>query len=144
MKTFAFIILGFAFSFLSQAQTTPVQPRDGMDCSNLFFQALLDEDAKALESLVSNDFSVVGLQGQPIEGRALVQAVSQGMIVVESGMLSGARTRSYGDVTLVNGMWDVRARIENNGFQGTLSYMSVCVKSGGRWKVVAVQFTPVQ
>jgi len=144
MKTLAFIILGLSLSFLSQAQTTAVQPRDGMDCSNLFFQALLDEDAKALESLISNDFSVVGLQGQHIEGRALVQAVSQGIIVVESAMLSGARTRAYGDVVLVNGMWDVRARIDNNGFQGSRSYMSVCVKTGGRWKVAAVQFTPVQ
>ncbi|MCF2489495.1 nuclear transport factor 2 family protein [Dyadobacter sp. CY347] len=144
MKTFTLIILGLAFAFVAKAQTSNVQPMDGPDCSNLFFKALLEKDAKALENLISNDFSVVGLQGQPIEGRALVQAVLQGIIVVDSGMLSAARTRSYGDVVVVNGMWDVRARIENNGFQGVLSYMSVCVKSGGRWKVVAVQFTPVQ
>lgn len=144
MKKFALIILGLALSISTNAQSTNVPPVDGPDCSNQFFNALLEEDAKALESLISNDFSVVGLQGQPIEGRALVQAVSQGIIVVESGMLSGARTRTYGDVVLVNGMWDVRARIDNNGFQGALSYMSVCVKAGGRWKVAAVQFTPVQ
>ena len=144
MKTFALIILGLAFSIITKAQTTNVPPIDGPDCSNQFFKALLEEDAKALESLISNDFSVVGLQGQPVEGRALIQAVSQGIIVVDSGMLSGARTRTYGDVVLVNGIWDVRARIENNGFQGVLSYMTVCVRAGGRWKVTAVQFTPVQ
>ncbi|MCF0049751.1 nuclear transport factor 2 family protein [Dyadobacter sp. LJ53] len=144
MKKLALIILGLAFSFVARAQTTNVQPMDGLDCSNLFFKALVEEDAKALESLISNDFSVVGLQGQPIEAGALIQAVSQGVIVVDSGMLSAARTRTYGDVVLVNGMWDVRARIENNGFQGALSYMSVCVKAGGRWKVAAVQFTPMQ
>ncbi|MCF0043487.1 nuclear transport factor 2 family protein [Dyadobacter fanqingshengii] len=142
MKTLLLTILSLAFSFIAKAQTN-VQPIDGLDCSNLFFKALLEEDAKALESLISNDFSVMGLQGQPIEGRALIQAVSQGIIVVDSGMLSAARTRTYGDVMLINGLWDVRARIENNGFQGALSYMSVCVNSGGRWKVVAVQFTPV-
>ena len=144
MKTLALIILGLAFSIVTNAQMTNVQPMDGLDCSNLFFKALLEEDATALEGLISNDFSVVGLQGQPIEGRALLQAVSQGFIVVDSGMLSAARTRIYGDVVLVNGLWNVRARIENNSFQGELSYMSVCVKSGGKWKVAAVQFTPVQ
>jgi ketosteroid isomerase-like protein len=144
MKTLVILLLGLFLSTAISAQSSNVQPIDGTDCSNLFFAALLEEDANALGSLVSNDFSVVGLQGQPIQASQLLQAVSQGHIVVESGMLSGARTRTYGDVVVINGIWNVRARIENNGFQGELSYMSVCVKSGGRWKIVAVQFTPIR
>ena len=144
MKILVTLFLSLFLNQMVNAQTSNVQPMDGTDCSNLFFEALLNEDANALGSLVANDFSVVGLQGQPIQANELVQAVSQGYIVVESGMLSGARTRNYGDVAVINGLWNVRASIQKNGFQGELSYMSVCVKSGGRWKIVAVQFTPVR
>ena len=135
--------MGLCLSLTASAQTSNVQPMDGTDCSNLFFKALLEEDAAALGNLISNDFNAAGLQGQPIQGTQLLQMISQGHIVVDSGMLFGARSRSYGDVAITNGLWNVSARIDNNSFRGELSYMSVCVKSGGRWKVVGIQFTPV-
>ncbi|GGN15008.1 hypothetical protein GCM10010967_59480 [Dyadobacter beijingensis] len=120
------------------------QPIDGTDCSNLFFKALLEEDANAMGNLVSNDFTVTNFNGSTIDARALQQAVSQGFIVVDSGMLTGTRSRTYGDVTVVQGLWNVSARIQNNGFNGNVAYTSVCVRSGGRWKVATVQLTPAQ
>ncbi|MCE7068215.1 nuclear transport factor 2 family protein [Dyadobacter sp. CY326] len=143
MKSLLLILLGLTFCLTAAAQTSNVQPIDGTDCSNLFFKALAEKDAAALSSLVSNDFTAIGMRGQPIQSNQLVQAVSQGIIVIDSGMLSAARTRTYGDVAVTTGLWNVKARIENAGFEGELSYMSVCVKSGGRWKIVAVQFTPI-
>ncbi|SDG04297.1 protein of unknown function [Dyadobacter soli] len=126
------------------AQNTTPQPTDGTDCSNLFFKALLDEDANAVTSLISNDFTVTNFNGSTIDGRALQQAISQGYIVVDSGMLTGTRTRTYGDVAVVQGIWNVSARIQNNGFNGNVAYTSVCVRSGGSWKVTTVQLTPTQ
>ncbi len=137
------MILLFA-AFAVKAQDNAVQPMDGTECSNLFFKALLEEDSNVLSNLLANDFTVVSFQGQTVDGGQLQQAVAEGHIVIESGMLSGARTRTYGDVAVVTGQWSAKGRIENNGFQGELSYMTVCVKSGGRWKVSAVQFTPIQ
>jgi len=59
-------------------------------------------------------------------------------------MLTGTRTRTYGDVAIVQGIWNVSARIQNNGFNGDVAYTSVCVRSGGNWRVVTVQLTPAQ
>lgn len=135
----AFLLVLAAIPALAQNN----QPLDGTDCSNQFFKALLDEDANAVGNLIANDFTVTNFNGSTIDARALQQAISQGYIVVDSGMLTGTRTRTYGDVAVVQGLWNVSARIQNNGFNGDVAYTSVCVRAGGKWKVVTVQLTPV-
>ena len=139
---FSLIMLGSVPKATAQANFS--QPIDGTECSNQFFKALLDKDAKAISNLVASDFTVAGFQGRTINGPMLTQAISDGFIVIDSGMLSGTNTRTYRDVTLVSGFWEVQAKIENNSFRGELSYLTVCVKSGGQWKVVAVQLSPAQ
>jgi len=132
------------FTLLTNAQTSSLQPIDGTECSNLFFKALLEEDVASLKNLISADFTVTDLQGQTINGNQFQEAFSQGFIVIESGMTSGILTRLYGNVAVVTGRWNVSAKLANNNFQGELSYLSVCVKSGGSWKVTAVQLTPIR
>lgn len=143
MKQLLILLLAIAFLPAVAQQNTP-QPIDGTDCSDLFFKALLEEDVTAVGNLISNDFTVTSFNGQNIDGRALQQAIGQGYIVIDSGMLTGTRTRTYGDVAVVQGFWNVSARIQNNGFNGNVAYTTICVRSGGTWKVTAAQFTPAQ
>ncbi|TLU99969.1 nuclear transport factor 2 family protein [Dyadobacter luticola] len=142
MKFILSCFLFFAFVAFSFGQNNIAQPLDGTDCSNLFFRALLEEDVNNVTNLISNDFTMAGFQGQTIDAQFLQQAISQGHINIESGILTGTNTRNYGDVAIVTGKWDVAAKIENSSYQGELSYMTVCVRSGGKWKVVAVQLSP--
>lgn len=144
MKQLLTIFLVTFATLAASAQDNAPQPVDGTDCSNLFFQAMLDENGAAVGNLISNDFTVTNYNGQTIDGRALQQAIGQGYIIVDSGMLTGTRTRTYGDVAVVQGFWNVSARIQNNGFNGNVAYTSVCVRSGGKWKVTTVQLTPAQ
>jgi ketosteroid isomerase-like protein len=144
MKQLLTIVLLTFVSLAASAQNNAPQPVDGTDCSELFFKALLDEDAAAISNLISNDFTITSFNGQTIDGRALQQAIGQGYIVIDSGMLTGTRTRTYGDVAVVQGFWNVSARIQNNGFNGNVAYTTVCVRSGGKWKVTAAQLTPAQ
>lgn len=144
MKQLLTIFLVTFATLVATAQDNAPQPVDGTDCSNLFFQAMLDENGAAVGNLISNDFTVTNYNGQTIDGRALQQAIGQGYIIVDSGMLTGTRTRTYGDVAVVQGFWNVSARIQNNGFNGNVAYTSVCVRSGGKWKVTTVQLTPAQ
>ena len=139
-----FFTLAFSLSALLANAQTSALPIDGTDCSNLFFKALLEEDVASLKNLISADFTVTDLQGQTVNGAQFQEAFSQGFIVIESGMLSGVLTRTYGNVAVVTGRWNVSARLANNNFQGELSYLSVCVKTGGSWKVAAVQLTPIR
>lgn len=125
------------------AQASFSTPKDAEECSNVFFKALLDEDTNVLTNILSDDFSIVSFDGQQIDKTTLSGAVTQGHITIETGMLSGARTRNYGDVGVVTGTWNVKGKIESSGFQNQVAYTVVSVKNAGIWKVVNVQLTPV-
>jgi ketosteroid isomerase-like protein len=144
MKPLFLIFIFLVYTETTFGQTTFSQPRDGTECSNLFFEALLQKDTRALAQLLAPDFLAIGFQGQNIPAQMLQQAVTDGLIVVDSGILSGTMTRSYGNVVLITGLWNVSARIQGASLQGELAYTNVCVNAGGRWKVVSFQLTPLR
>jgi hypothetical protein len=144
MKLIGSLVILFASFTVAVAQTNAPLPIDGTECSNLFFKALLEEDASSLGSLISSDFTAIGFNGRIIDGEWLRQGIAHSFINIESGQLSGTRTRTYGDVAITSGQWNVRAKIENNNFQGEVAYMTICVRAGGKWKVTATQLTPIQ
>lgn len=137
-------LAGFLLTLSIIATAQFSQPTDAADCTNIFFKALLDEDNKSLDNLLSADFTVTSFDGQQIDRNFLINGVGQGYLTVDSGMLSGMRTRNYGDVGVVTGNWSVRGQMQNNSFNNELAYMVVCVRAGGSWKVSAVQFTPIR
>jgi ketosteroid isomerase-like protein len=132
-----FLLLG---TCMAHAQAGFIIPRDAEECSNLFFRALLDEDYNTLNNILSDDFSIVSFNGQQIDRATLSGAVAQGYLTIETGMLSGVRTRNVGIVT---GIWNVKGKLESSSFQNQVAYTVVSVKNAGIWKVVNVQLTPV-
>jgi len=144
MKKLIFLLLFIIPALTTYSQSEYRQPTDATDCSNIFFKALLEEDTNTLGNLLLNDFSAAGFQGQPINREFLLNLITQGYLRIDSGMLSGTRTRNYGDVGIITGNWNASGLMQNNSFQNDLTYMVVCVKSGGSWKVSAVQFTPIR
>jgi len=142
-KVFLFCFLTFG-SLGTYAQTSFSRPQDATECSNTFFKALLEEDSNALNDILADDFSIVSFDGQQIDRDMLSKGVAQGYITVDSGMISGTRTKNYGDVGVITGTWNVRGKIENNSFQNEVTYTVVSVKKGGSWKVSAVQLTPIR
>ena len=142
-KIVLFSFLTFC-SFCSYAQASFSRPQDATECSNTFFKAMLDEDTNMLNDILSDDFSIVSFDGQQVDREMLTQGVAQGYITVDSGMISGTRTKNYGDVGVITGTWNVRGKIENNSFQNEVTYTVVSVKKGGSWKISTVQLTPVR
>jgi hypothetical protein len=136
-----FLALGSCAAFARAGFTTP---RDAGECSDIFFNALLEENSGVLNNVLADDFSMVSFDGQPIDRHTLSEAVTQGYLTIDTGMLSGARVRNYGEVGIVTGLWNVKGRIEANGFQNQVAYTVVAVKSAGIWKVTNVQLTPIR
>lgn len=137
------LLLGILLAVSGFSQAQMATPSDATDCSQMFFKALLEEDTKALESLLAFDFTVTSFDGQQIDRQTLLQAIQEGYLSVDSGMLSGLRTRNYGDVGVVTGRWNANGLVQNMRFTQELSCMVVAVKVGGHWKVSAVQLTPI-
>lgn len=120
------------------------QPMDANDCARIFFKALQDKDGATLQAILASDFSVTNFDGQLLERNFLLRAIEDGMLVIDSGMLSGMRTRSYGDVGIVQGNWSARGQVQSSSFNNDLAYMLVAVRAGGSWKISALQFTPLR
>ncbi|KAA0990614.1 nuclear transport factor 2 family protein [Dyadobacter aurulentus] len=142
MKFILLFLIQFSIAFAAKAQFA--QPIDGTDCARQFFNALQEKNVDALEDILAADFTVVSFNGQTINREQLIQSLSDRLLVIESGMQSGINTRNYRDVAIVTGLWSIRARLQNNSFQGDLSFMAVCTRNGAKWQVSAVQLTPVQ
>ena len=126
---------------ISLAQST-YPSNDPAECTEAFFKALLDEDGAALGSLLTPDFAIMSFDGSLMDGRSLAEAVSGGYINIETGSLSGTRTRPYGDAAVVTGAWRAKGSLQGSRFENTLAFTSVCVRQGGAWKVASVQMTP--
>lgn len=132
------ILLG---STATLAQAVQI-PRDASDCSDAFFNALVNEDTKTLTKLLAPDFAMVSFDGQLIDARVLSEGLEGGQLVVETGTIVGKYARNYNDAGVVTGTWLVRAQVQGNSFNNRLAFTTVCIKQGGLWKVASVQFTP--
>ncbi len=144
MKKIILTFLIVCSYLVTNAQTTYRQPTDATDGVQILFQAILEKDGNSLTNVLANDFSIISFQGREINRDLLIASIAKGYLKVESGMLSGLRSRNFSDVTVVTGSWNVRAKVENASFDGEIAFMAVCARAGGNWKVSMMQMTPVQ
>ncbi len=140
MKVKSFLILVFlAVTNVAISQTAPT---DAASAGKEFLKALEEENAGALRSLIGSDFVLLSFDGQSVDSGTLLEAVSGGYVVIDSGSTYGNYTRHYQDTGIVTGIWNVKGSIEGHSFNNRLAYTLVVVKQGGAWKVVSVQLTP--
>lgn len=121
-------------------QGTP--PNSPAECTQAFFEALLAKDAPALRALLTTDFNMVSFDGNLVDGGTLAEAISSGYIAIESGDVSRTYARLYGEAGIVTGTWTARGNLQGYKFDNQISFMAVCVRKGGTWKLAGVQFTP--
>ena len=104
------------------AQQRPL-PNSPTECAQAFFDALLAKDDQALRSLLTTDFD-------------------SGYIAIESGDVSRTYARLYGDAGIVTGTWNAKGNLQGYKFENQISFMAVCVRQGGTWKLAGVQLSP--
>lgn len=117
-------------------------PADAGSAASQFLNALVEEDAATLGSLVGSDFVLLSFDGEAIDAGTLLEGVSGGYLVIESGNAYSNYTRHYHDTGIVTGVWNVKGTLQGQSFNNRLAYTLVTVRQGGSWKVVSVQFTP--
>ncbi len=131
------IFLGVAHALAAQTA-----PTDAASTGSEFLKAIEQKNAGALRSLIGSDFVLLSFDGQSVDSGTLLEAVSTGYVVVDSGSTYSNYTRNYQDTGIVTGIWSVKGSIEGQAFNNRLAYTLVVVKQGGAWKVVSVQLTP--
>jgi Domain of unknown function (DUF4440) len=138
-----FVLVFSLFSFTAFAQGDPTATPT--DCTNAFFKAMLDEDGTLMGKVVAEDFSIISFNGQAVDKDLILQAVGGGYVVVETATVSSAHARTYNDnAAVVTGNWKAKGAIQGSGFDNEVVFTAVCVKAGGSWRIVNMQFTPIQ
>ncbi len=141
MKTKSLFILVF-LAVTNAVVSQTAAPADAASAGKEFLKAIEEENAGALRSLIGSDFVLLSFDGQSVDSGTLLEAMSGGYIVIDSGSTYSNYTRHYQDTGVVTGIWNVKGSIEGQSFNNRLAYTLVVVKQGGAWKVVSVQFTP--
>ncbi len=110
-----------------------------------FFKAMLDEDAKAFGSIVTDDFMLTGPDGQTADKSLFTQALDGGYLVVDTGTTSNVgKPRVYNnDAAIVVGNWKQKGTLQNQAFNNQVAFTVVCARVGTNWKIASVQFSPL-
>ena len=101
--------------------------------------AFLNQDAKALANLWSDDFVVTNPLNKFVTKQQVLGMVESGFLVITSYDRSIEYVRIYGDTVIVAGSETVvwGGKMPNAGKTEHLRFTGVWMKQGGRWQEVA-------
>ena len=107
------------------------------------FAALTRGDLAALDGLLANDLTYTHTNGQMETKAQFLETLRSGKLRFLSAKPSEQAVRVYGDIAVVTGRAEVKARAKGQEVLLPLRFTEVWVKSGGAWKLTAWQSTQV-
>jgi hypothetical protein len=145
MKALCSFVVALLLTTVTFAQQSANSTSDPAALGNAFFKAMLDEDGTTLGKLLASDFRLTSFDGQTIEGEQLMQAVSGGYVVIETGVVSNSQTRQYNSNSAVTtGNWKMKGAVQGQPLDANAAFSVVSTKQGNDWKIVNLQFTPTK
>ena len=149
MKRFMPLLLLFVAAATIFAQTKGKQSpaagaeRELLKVNREYDEALVKGDAAALDRIYGGEFTYTSTGGEVLNKAQQIELIRSGGLDIESGASEGAEVRLYGETALVLGYFKAKGRFKGQAFDSTERYISVWVKRGGRWQLVAEQGTSV-
>ena len=108
-----------------------------LDLENRRFQAMVDADIAALESIFADDLSYTHSTAALDTKESFIGSLSSGALKYESMTPSNMQVRDYGGTAVVTGNADVRVVTGGQQIGFSLRFTDVVVRRDGRWQVVA-------
>jgi ketosteroid isomerase-like protein len=106
-------------------------------------EALVREDASALERIFADEFIYMSTTGDLINKAQQLEAIKSGDLKVEYGKSDEVRVRVYGNTAVMTGRFIAKGEYKGKVFESPERYTAVWVKRRGRWQLVAEQGTRV-
>ena len=106
-------------------------------------QAIVRNDATALDRMTSADYTVINLRGELLNKTQIVNGFKSGAIRYDSRELSDLNVRVYGSTAVVTGRVTQKAMENGKDTSGEHRFTRVLVKEKGSWVSVAVQTTTI-
>ena len=114
-----------------------------VDIEAKWAKAMVDKDAKALDSILAPTFASQGASGKVNTKAGALNDLTSGKLVVRSMTNHDVHVRIIGNVAIVQGMDDEDSTYDGKPFKGTFTWMDVYEKQGGKWLAIASQGTAV-
>ena len=105
--------------------------------------AIVKNDADAIEPFMSDDWVIIGPDGNVIERSRFLEVIKSGALTHESMESDDWLVRSYGDTALVTSQTKTKGKYQGHAFETHERSTSVFVRKNGRWQCVHTQLTPI-
>jgi ketosteroid isomerase-like protein len=143
---FALLPINFSHSdthILDQKNDEPSAIRELLQIHKKFIEVTSKGDADGMGALVSDDYSITGVDGQKADRAKALEAVRQnsGVVVMEE---TDVNTRLIDGAGVVTGLINWKAGTGEREVKGKVRFTEVWRKSSRGWKLVVAQATNVK
>jgi ketosteroid isomerase-like protein len=105
--------------------------------------AMVKDHAETIGRFLSDDWIIIGPEGNVIDRARFLAAVHSGDLSHESMVSDDWRVRSYGDTAVVTAGARSKGKYKGRAFATNERSTSVFIRSGGQWQCVLTHLTPI-
>jgi ketosteroid isomerase-like protein len=105
--------------------------------------AYVKSDDKRFDELLADDFMLVASNGQMIDKPAILAAMKEGKLKIESMPAEDVKIRIYGATAVVTGQAKLKGTLEGNDISETHRFTNILIKHDDHWQCVNSQFTRI-
>ncbi len=106
-------------------------------------QAIVRKDRAAIEANMARRFFQIGGDGSVTERAQFIDELVDPDLVIEPYTVEGLTVLLHGDTALLSATTRMTGRYQGKRFDTHYRYIDTYVREDGRWKVLAVQITPI-
>ena len=141
MKHLLLIVFLLLATCLSAAGQKGDTAKELIAMENIYNDALLRADWKALEGILADDLIFNNADGSVSHKPDTINSVKSGEIKFDSIAISEGNVQDFGGVGVVTGKLDEKVSYKGSNVSGSYRFLDVWVKRDGRWQNVAGQET---
>ena len=106
-----------------------------------FAQAIIENNAEAIASFVSDDWIIIDADGNVINKARFLGVIKSGALTHEAMESDDFRVRVYGDCAVLTGLTRTNGKFMGETFSSLERATDVFVKADGRWLCVLTHLT---
>lgn len=121
------------------ATTLSADEKAVIDTEKQRFAAQVGKDFGVLERVLANDLVYTHSTGGADTKQAYIQSIRNGKTAYDAIEVEEQKARIYGSTAIINGLCLFKAVNNGNAINNHLRYLSVYVRNGNQWQMVAWQ-----
>lgn len=106
-----------------------------------FSQAIVSNDAKAVEAFLAADWVIIDPDGGVIDKARFLDVIASGALIHEMMESEDFQVRVYGETAIVTALTRTRGKFMGQDFSTHERVTDVFVRQDGRWQCVLSQLT---